>query len=369
MMSVDARSALPRTALISAVALLPIRDPQPRDNIAIVSVRLTPVGLPLSAALRLPDTAAGRAGHRLSPPEPLRRRREKLQSSRLSPPWLAEITLSQIGGTAGMAIVIETAAECAPRLSYELEGIRTRGEFLRAAAESVNTILPSDQLGWLAVDTTVGEAETHGLGDVSRPEIVAALARWATAHPMLLSYRARPGDMTPLRMSDLVGVRAWRSHPVYSEVYRPLGAVYQVSVMLAPLQGSSWMGWGFNRTGRDFTDGEMVTAAQLQPVLMVLNHASIRGFGRPDAASGTHGGPETAAAARAEAADRFGLTPREVQVLELLATGLTATAIGHACRISPRTVRKHLENIYAKLGCHDRLMAARRAAQLGLTGH
>ncbi len=55
-------------------------------------------------------------------------------------------------------------------------------------------------------------------------------------------------------------------------------------------------------------------------------------------------------------------------MLELLAAGLTATAIGHACRISPRTVRKHLQNIYAKLGCHDRLMAVRRATELGLPG-
>ena len=62
------------------------------------------------------------------------------------------------------------------------------------------------------------------------------------------------------------------------------------------------------------------------------------------------------------------MTPREARVLELLAAGLTATAIGHACRISPRTVRKYLENIYAKLSCHDRLLAVRRARELGLVG-
>jgi len=64
--------------------------------------------------------------------------------------------------------------------------------------------------------------------------------------------------------------------------------------------------------------------------------------------------------------ERIGLTPRETRVLELLAAGLKATAIGHVCRISPRTVRKHLENIYAKSDCHDRLIAVRRAAELGL---
>ena len=106
----------------------------------------------------------------------------------------------------------------------------------------------------------------------------------------------------------------------------------------------------------------MAIAARLQPVLMVLNHASVCGVGQADAAA------STTAAARAETIDRLGLTPREVQILELLATGLTATAIGHVCRISPRTVRKHLENIYAKLGCHDRLMAVRRTTELCLSG-
>jgi DNA-binding CsgD family transcriptional regulator len=37
---------------------------------------------------------------------------------------------------------------------------------------------------------------------------------------------------------------------------------------------------------------------------------------------------------------KAGLTPREARVLELLAADLTADAIGHTCRISPRTVRK-----------------------------
>jgi DNA-binding NarL/FixJ family response regulator len=101
---------------------------------------------------------------------------------------------------------------------------------------------------------------------------------------------------------------------------------------------------------------------------MVLNHANVRGFARAEAATGTDEAPGATAARRAEAVDRFRLTPRELHVLELLAIGLTATAIGHACRISPRTVGKHLENIYAKLGCHDRLMAVRRAIELGLVG-
>jgi DNA-binding CsgD family transcriptional regulator len=256
--------------------------------------------------------------------------------------------------------VTEVHAGYALRLSYELEGISARGEFLCAAAECLGAFLPADQLGWLAVDTRPGEAEIYGTGGIDRPEIVQALARQANAHPMLLSYRARPGDMAPLRMSDLIAVRAWRSHPVYSEVYRPLGAVYQICVAIVPYRDGAGAGWGFNRTTRDFTDNELELVARLQQVLIALNQVSTRAFATMAP------GPGTPAAGRDETVAEAGLTPRETRILELLAAGLTATAIGHACRISPRTVRKHLENIYTKLGCHDRLMAVRRAGELGL---
>lgn len=69
---------------------------------------------------------------------------------------------------------------------------------------------------------------------------------------------------------------------------------------------------------------------------------------------------------QSEARDRVGLTAREGDILDLLAGGLTATAIAHVCRISPATVRKHLQNIYAKIGCSDRLLAVERARRLGL---
>lgn len=60
------------------------------------------------------------------------------------------------------------------------------------------------------------------------------------------------------------------------------------------------------------------------------------------------------------------LTPRELQVLTLMAEGLTAVAIGHRLGISPGTVRKHVEHLYEKLSCHDRLLAVLQARTLGL---
>lgn len=60
------------------------------------------------------------------------------------------------------------------------------------------------------------------------------------------------------------------------------------------------------------------------------------------------------------------LTPREVQVLDLLAEGLLASTIAGRLRVSPRTVHKHLGNVYRKLGTHDRLQAVMYAQELGI---
>lgn len=64
--------------------------------------------------------------------------------------------------------------------------------------------------------------------------------------------------------------------------------------------------------------------------------------------------------------DQTGVTDRERDVLELLAQGLTAIAIAGRLDVSPRTVHRHLENTYRKLGVHDRLLAVGAARRQGL---
>jgi DNA-binding CsgD family transcriptional regulator len=53
------------------------------------------------------------------------------------------------------------------------------------------------------------------------------------------------------------------------------------------------------------------------------------------------------------------LTTREAQILSLVAEGATNKEAGAKLGISPRTVQKHLEHIYGKLGTHRRTAAAR----------
>jgi DNA-binding NarL/FixJ family response regulator len=60
------------------------------------------------------------------------------------------------------------------------------------------------------------------------------------------------------------------------------------------------------------------------------------------------------------------LTPREVQVLELLAEGLPNKAIAGRLRISDQTVKFHVSSISGKLGAKNRTDAVRRAVRRGL---
>jgi len=60
------------------------------------------------------------------------------------------------------------------------------------------------------------------------------------------------------------------------------------------------------------------------------------------------------------------LTPREIQVLELLAEGLPNKAIAERLEISDQTVKFHVASISGKLGAVNRTDAVRRAVRRGL---
>jgi DNA-binding CsgD family transcriptional regulator len=60
------------------------------------------------------------------------------------------------------------------------------------------------------------------------------------------------------------------------------------------------------------------------------------------------------------------LSGRELEVLRLLAQGLSKPQIGNALGISENTVKRHVSNIFDKLGVNDRTQAALWAARQGL---
>jgi DNA-binding NarL/FixJ family response regulator len=61
------------------------------------------------------------------------------------------------------------------------------------------------------------------------------------------------------------------------------------------------------------------------------------------------------------------LTPREVEVLQLIAAGLSNTEIADKLVLSNATVKTHVNRIFYKTGARDRAQAVRYAYQHGLT--
>lgn len=107
--------------------------------------------------------------------------------------------------------------------------------------------------------------------------------------------------------------------------------------------------------GRDdeFRPSEVELAERVQRLLISLDR-QFQGFDRARKRTST------------DQCRSIRLTPRETVTLDLLGDGLTAAAIGRRLAISERTVQKHLQRVYAKLGVTDRLAAVRRAESLGV---
>ncbi len=70
--------------------------------------------------------------------------------------------------------------------------------------------------------------------------------------------------------------------------------------------------------------------------------------------------------ATAAGTDRTALTPREAEILSLVAKGLSNPSIAAQLYIGESTVKTHLLHVFEKLGVSDRTRAVTRAMELGL---
>ncbi|MET8565066.1 LuxR C-terminal-related transcriptional regulator [Streptomyces flaveolus] len=206
----------------------------------------------------------------------------------------------------------------------------------------------SESAGTIGTVPDAAAAELARLGE-------AGLGLLRAGYPLAGHYAAGT-DRTPVSARRAAG-RTWPSTPTA----RLLREVLDVDHVLGvPLPGSAApiTGCLVYRAGTDFGDDHLAIAERAQPLLAAVERQRqlLEEWRR---ALGPAGAPDQRAADCA-------LTPRETAVLLLLTDALTADAIGRRLGISVRTVHKHVENIYRKLGTRDRVGTVLRAQRLGL---
>jgi DNA-binding CsgD family transcriptional regulator len=186
---------------------------------------------------------------------------------------------------------------------------------------------------------------------ISRPfrdeyvDAVESVSERLLEHPMLAWVRQQP-TWPVARLSDVASVDELARSALYREVLVPIGAAFSLFMFMSSPRGHHWVYFVANRPDRDFSAAAVRYAEAVQPALI----AALARWSFP----------------QADSDESPSLTRREMDVLSHLAAGMTADAMAHALGASPATVRKHLQNTYAKLQVQDRLGAVLRARALGL---
>jgi DNA-binding CsgD family transcriptional regulator len=215
--------------------------------------------------------------------------------------------------------------------------------------EALRKLIPADAVSYSDFDPVrrYRRAQARFVGGAT-----PSTAKQKLAFPRLL--RSDPIGPQPhllgvaVRISDALPRRAWRQHPLYQEHARHLGVEHMLRLWLAT-PSKTLGGLDFDRQARDFSDRDRLVLQTLAPHLIDLRLRA-----------------ELTAVSRRQPL-HISLTPRERDVLELVAAGLTNRGIAEALHIAPGTVGKHLDNIYDKLDAHGRAAAVSRGYGLSPT--
>jgi DNA-binding CsgD family transcriptional regulator len=212
--------------------------------------------------------------------------------------------------------------------------------FPRPIVESLARLVPGESVSYYEWSLRWPFSQTAGVEvpTLSTPADVVEATRHLCATYPLSNLRLRTATQ-PCRLSDFVSLQALRRLEYYDHVLRPFGIDHQMRVWL-PAPGGSARVFYFSRRSAegDFDDRERTLLELLRPFLVALRERfELRKAVAPVASNG--------------------LTDREAEILAWVARGKTNQEIAKLLVVSPHTVRKHLENVYAKLGVHTRTAA------------
>lgn len=171
-------------------------------------------------------------------------------------------------------------------------------------------------------------------------------------HPFVEHYR-RHGELMPVTLTDLVR-GGYEMGRLARHRLTLLGA--PAELLCLPLDGTpeTLRGWFF-AVPRSVPRRQLDRLADLRSLVAGLDAHAV---GSDSLVTADPCTPHRLPQVR--------LTETESAVLDLVAAGLTAAAIARRLGVSPRTVHKHQEHLYRKIGTHDRLSTVLAAQRLGL---
>lgn len=228
--------------------------------------------------------------------------------------------------------------------------------FSASLLRELQSLIPADSVSFSELNrvarvpvanVSIGEEDLEGAPDETY---------WAVRHEHpTCSHHDRTGDWRAGRLSDFVSRRQLRRRRVYSEWLRPWGVEHELSAGLdSPITHTKVFIFA-RRDGSDFTERDRDVLDALRPWLGRLYRVADERCRLRQALARLD-------ATEAEAA-ALPLTPREREVLELVGEGMTNAQVAQSLWLSPGTVRRHLENAFAKLGVHTRTAAVARLRQ------
>jgi DNA-binding CsgD family transcriptional regulator len=233
---------------------------------------------------------------------------------------------------------------------------RDAGSFAREAVVAVSEYVASELTTLSVCDLATGHREVVGLPGVRlAPADIECFDRHFFEHPLVRYHGMERGRVTR-RISDSLNRGEFRRSALYADYYRRVGLEHAAAVPLW-MDGRTLVSLVLNRRGLDFSERDRERLELLRPHLAFLYRQLCA---RRDAALDDGAPPPALHPARA-AAMPASLTPREREVLRWLAHGKLDAEIAALLSLSPRTVHKHLEHIYVKLGVETRTAAVMRA--------
>ncbi len=212
-----------------------------------------------------------------------------------------------------------------------------------------------DDVRW---EVRAGRVKAWSGEDLAALPMDQLLRQNMTQHPVA-QYYALHDDRRPLAVNDVSSEATWHRTGTYSTMRELFGVDQQIALPLDAPAGVIRSFLICRPPGEEVSERDKSFALRVQPIIVRVD-AHMRELDRLRRLITPVNDPKDAAS--------FGITPRELIVLSLLAAGLTAVAISHRLHISVHTVSKHQQNLYRKLDTSDRLTTVLRAQQLGILG-